>query len=95
MVKVSARNWDGGVKILERDTDSGIPKKDSPRLFEEFSRAGNARRTGIVGTGLGLSIAKQFVDQFGGKIEANSVEGEGTQFMVSLPIQIENNIYTK
>ncbi len=66
-----------------------------PRLFEEFFRASNARRAGIVGTGLGLSIVKQFVDQFGGSIEASSDKGEGTQFKVRLPIQSGNNSYIK
>ena len=94
-VTVSARYRDGSVEITVVDTGIGIPQKDMPRLFEEFFRAGNARRKGIVGTGLGLSIVKQFVDRFGGEIEASSVEGQGTQFKVSLPTQDGNNIYTK
>jgi two-component system sensor histidine kinase/response regulator len=94
-VTVSARNCDDSMEIMVTDTGIGIPQKDMPHLFEEFFRAGNARRAGIVGTGLGLSIVKQFVDQFGGKIEANSVEGQGTQFKVSLPTRGGNNIYTK
>jgi two-component system sensor histidine kinase/response regulator len=94
-VTVSARNRDGRVEITVVDTGIGIPQHDMPRLFEEFFRAGNARRKGIVGTGLGLSIVKQFVDQFGGEIEASSVEGQGTQFKLSLPTQIGKNIYTK
>jgi two-component system sensor histidine kinase/response regulator len=94
-VTIGARNCDGNMEITVTDTGIGIPQKDMSRLFEEFFRAGNARRLGIVGTGLGLSIVKQFIDQFGGKIEAHSVEGQGTQFKVRLPIQNGNNIYTK
>jgi two-component system sensor histidine kinase/response regulator len=91
-VTVEIKNCGDKVEILVADTGIGIPQKDLPRLFEEFFRASNARRAGIVGTGLGLSIVKQFVDQFGGSIEASSVEGEGTQFKVSLPIRAEKII---
>lgn len=94
-VTIGARNCSEKVEILVADTGIGIPQKDMGRLFEEFFRASNARRAGIVGTGLGLSIVKQFVDQFGGLIEASSTEGKGTQFKVSLPIQGRNNNYIK
>jgi two-component system, sensor histidine kinase and response regulator len=94
-VSIGARNCGETVEILIADTGIGIPQKDMGRLFEEFFRASNARRAGIVGTGLGLSIVKQFVDQFGGSIEASSTEGGGTQFKVSLPIQGGNNSYIK
>lgn len=94
-VRVEVRNCQDRVEILVADTGIGIPQKDMPRLFEEFFRAGNARRSGIVGTGLGLSIVKQLIDQFGGTIQASSVEGEGTQFKVTLPIRVGNNIYIK
>jgi two-component system sensor histidine kinase/response regulator len=94
-VKVAVKNCDGKVEIQVADTGIGIPQKDMPRLFEEFFRAGNARRSGIVGTGLGLSIVKQLIDQYGGSIEASSEEGKGTQFKVTLPIQAGKNFYIK
>jgi signal transduction histidine kinase len=53
---------------------------DLPHLCEEFFRARNVRKSGIVGTGLGLSIVKQQLDRFGGEIEVHSTKGVGTTF---------------
>ncbi len=91
-VTVKASNFQDNVEIVVTDNGIGIPQKELPRLFEEFFRASNARHAGIVGTGLGLSITKQFVDQFGGTIEADSVEGECTQFRVRLPVKSANTL---
>lgn len=73
--------------VTVTDTGIGIPSEDLPRLWEEFFRAGNARKAGIVGTGLGLSITKRLVESFGGRITVQSVEQQGTTFTVILPIQ--------
>jgi two-component system sensor histidine kinase ResE len=55
-------------------------------LWQEFFRASNARKSGIVGTGLGLSIVKRRVEAYGGMISVHSRVGEGTTFSVSLPL---------
>jgi signal transduction histidine kinase len=68
------------------DTGIGIPAGDMPRLWEEFFRAGNARKAGIVGTGLGLSISRRLVESYGGRISVQSVERQGTTFTVTLPL---------
>lgn len=73
-------------EITVRDTGIGIPAEEMPRLWEEFFRASNARRSGIVGTGLGLSIVKRLVERFDGVISVHSVEGKGTTFTVILPL---------
>ncbi|MEW6718326.1 MAG: sensor histidine kinase [Chloroflexota bacterium] len=70
------------VKVSIADTGIGIPEEALPRLGEEFYRAKNAKKSGITGTGLGLSIVKQVMDYFGGKMDIQSVEGQGT--MVTL-----------
>ncbi len=67
------------------DTGIGIPEAEHRRLWEEFWRASNARKSHISGTGLGLSIVKRLVEGFGGMITVQSVEGQGTTFTVSLP----------
>lgn len=67
-----------------QDQGIGIPTEDQKHLFESFHRATNVGN--IQGTGLGLSIVKKCVDVHGGKIEARSVVGEGTTFIVSLPL---------
>jgi two-component system phosphate regulon sensor histidine kinase PhoR len=83
-VSVAAESVDGEVVVSVRDTGIGIPKDDLPRIFERFYKTDRARTGG--GTGLGLSIAKHIVQAHGGRIWAESVEGEGSTFCFSLPV---------
>ncbi|MCJ7511762.1 MAG: ATP-binding protein, partial [Anaerolineales bacterium] len=72
-------------QVRVADTGIGIPQGEQGRLWEEFWRATNARRSQSSGTGLGLSIVKRLVEGFGGMITVQSTEGEGTTFTVALP----------
>ncbi len=83
-VTLSAKADGGEVIFSVRDTGVGIPSDDLPRIFERFYRVDKSR-TGS-GTGLGLSIAKHIVEAHGGKIWAQSREGEGSVFCFSIPI---------
>jgi signal transduction histidine kinase len=77
---------DGETVIVEvSDTGHGIPEADLPYVFEEFFRSSMKATRRIHGTGLGLAIVKRMVDGYGGRIEVQSKEGEGTSFVVSLP----------
>jgi heavy metal sensor kinase len=69
------------------DTGRGIPEEDLPHIFERFFRrsAKTADRS-AAGFGLGLSIVKWIVDSHGGRIEAKSELGKGTEFIVRLPL---------
>jgi signal transduction histidine kinase len=73
--------------ITVTDTGRGIPPEDLPHIFERFFRrsAKTADRT-AAGFGLGLSIVKWIVDSHGGRIEAKSEVGKGTEFTVRLPL---------
>ncbi|MFI1031755.1 sensor histidine kinase [Streptomyces sp. NPDC020951] len=68
-----------------RDTGTGIPAEDLPRLFDRFWRADAARGRATGGSGLGLSIARQIVTDHRGTIEVRSTVGAGTTFTVVLP----------
>ena len=63
------------------DNGIGIEEKHHPDVFNLFSRATQKN----VGTGLGLYMVKEAVEQMGGKIDLESVFGEGTTFKVTLP----------
>ena len=86
-----------GIKIYQSDchmavriTDNGIgiPIEEQDHIFEPFFRASNAGE--IKGTGLGLSLVKKLIDQHKGTIDFHSVPNKETEFIVSLPMNIEN-----
>jgi two-component system phosphate regulon sensor histidine kinase PhoR len=82
-VTLSAKEEKGFVVFSVRDTGAGIPSDDLPRIFERFYRVDKSRAGS--GTGLGLSIAKHIVEAHGGRIWAQSREGEGSVFSFSIP----------
>ena len=71
------------IRFSVSDTGLGIPADDLPRIFERFYRVDRSRTGG--GTGLGLSIARHLVEAHGGKIWAESREGEGSTFSFNIP----------
>ncbi|MCI0709888.1 MAG: PAS domain S-box protein [Chloroflexi bacterium] len=71
------------VKVSVHDNGIGIPEKDQRYVFEAFHRGENVGS--IKGSGLGLMIVKQSIEAHGGRIEFNSVPGEGSTFTVYLP----------
>jgi two-component system sensor histidine kinase BaeS len=76
----------GGIRILVKDTGSGIPAEDLPFIFDRFWRGDKSRaREGTSHSGLGLAIARQLIHAHHGTIEAQSTAGEGTTFIIDLP----------
>ncbi len=69
------------ILITVADTGVGIPAEQLPHVFERFHQA----HAGKGGTGLGLAIVKGFVEAHRGRVWAESREGEGTRFHVTLP----------
>jgi len=75
------------LELAVRDTGIGIPQDRMDRLFTSFSQvdASTTRRYG--GAGVGLAISKRLVELMGGTIRAESEEGEGSTFRISLPAE--------
>ncbi|MGH7230806.1 MAG: ATP-binding protein [Nitrospiraceae bacterium] len=73
------------VKITVRDTGAGIPAELQPWIFEPFFTTKDVGR----GTGLGLSISYRIIEEHGGRISVESRPGEGSTFIVELPIICE------
>ncbi|MDA3843690.1 MAG: ATP-binding protein [Candidatus Kapabacteria bacterium] len=69
------------IRVAVSDTGSGIPKADLERIFEPFYTTKKEN-----GTGLGLSITYGIVIKLGGSMKVKSTQGEGTTFIVDLPI---------
>ena len=72
------------VRFSVSDTGEGIPADDLERIFERFYKADRARSGG--GTGLGLSISRHLVEAHGGRIWAESTEGQGSTFYFTIPV---------
>lgn len=71
--------------VKVKDTGNGIEKEKLTAMFRKFSRTAEDMYDGYGSSGLGLAICKRLVDLQNGKIEANSVMGEGTEFKLYLP----------
>jgi len=73
------------LKVMISDDGMGIPKENVGRIFDRFYRVDRARARSMGGTGLGLAIAQEMIEAHGGKIWAESEEGQGTTIFFTLP----------
>ena len=86
-VRVSVVASGPEVVVAIADHGVGIPRAAQARIFERFYKVDRARVRGAVGgTGLGLAIARHIIEQHGGRIWVESVEGSGSTFSFSLPV---------
>ncbi|MBP2635414.1 MAG: sasA 12 [Firmicutes bacterium] len=81
-----------GIKITVDDNGPGIAEEDMPFIFDHFYRADKSRDRKSGGTGLGLAIVKQLTEIHGGKVEVDSVIGQGSSFCVLLPVKVHKNL---
>lgn len=77
-VAISTLKKNGFVLLKVKDNGLGIPKEYQKKIFEKGSRINPE----IEGTGMGLYIIKRMVENSGGKIEVESIPGEGSTFSV-------------
>jgi signal transduction histidine kinase len=75
---------DGKAVVSVRDRGIGIAPVDQARIFERFARAVSPDHYG--GLGLGLWIARILVEAMGGSVRVESTPGEGSTFMMELPL---------
>lgn len=85
-IKVSLRQVDSSVEMSVRDTGTGIPADEIPRLFERFHRIKGARGRSCEGSGIGLALVQELVKLHGGSVRVESEVGLGSCFVVSVPL---------
>lgn len=71
-----------------KDNGIGMSEEFKEHIFEAFSREETSTVSQIQGTGLGMSITKNLIDRMGGTITVNSTEGEGSEFIVCLRFEV-------
>jgi len=85
-ITVTVTKVDSAVRVTVRDTGIGVPLDARHKLFSKFYRADNAQTVRPDGTGLGLYLAKRVIEDQGGTIIFESVEGKGSTFGFELPL---------
>ena len=91
-LEVRAEPLDAGrarLRIVVTDSGIGIPPEQRERIFEAFQQADNSSSRIYGGTGLGLAIVRRLVSQMGGHIALESTPGQGSTFMVEIPLRVE------
>jgi signal transduction histidine kinase len=86
-VDVSAQLTDGIVEVAVADTGPGIAREEQDLIFEEFRQARGDPGRRHEGTGLGLALSRRFVELHGGRLWVESVQGEGSTFRFTLPVE--------
>lgn len=81
------------VYVEVEDNGSGIPKEELPHIFDRFYKADKSRGLDKTGVGLGLAIARNIILSHGETIRAESEEGRGTNFILTLPGADGSEIY--
>ena len=74
-------------RVIVSDNGIGISEDFLPKLFEPFSQERAKESAGEMGTGLGLSIVKNLVEMMKGEIRVTSKRGEGSTFVIALPVE--------
>ena len=81
--------------IVVSDTGAGIPQSELTYIFDTFRQVDSGTTRVHGGFGLGLSIVKQLVNIMNGEIEVQSILGEGTTFIITLPLAIPEQVVAK
>ncbi|MBD1394475.1 PAS domain-containing protein [Mucilaginibacter glaciei] len=92
---ISTERENDEITVCVQDFGIGIPEDKRGRVFEQFYRVSGSKQHTFPGLGLGLYISNEIIRREGGKMWVNSVEGQGSTFCFSLPINQDTITDTK
>jgi signal transduction histidine kinase len=84
-IEVKLRQSDEQFILTVRDTGTGIPAHELPKLFERFHRVAGAQGRTHEGSGIGLALVQELVKLHGGTVSVESEHGKGSMFAVAFP----------
>ncbi|MBV8196334.1 MAG: HAMP domain-containing histidine kinase [Candidatus Dormibacteraeota bacterium] len=85
-IEVTVRVEDGCARFAVRDHGAGFPEEDTPHLFDKYFRSVAERKRKVPGSGLGLYIVRTVSERHGGSVAARTIEGNGAEFEMILPV---------
>jgi PAS domain S-box-containing protein len=85
-IEVSLQPAGSEVQLTVRDSGTGIPADELPRLFERFHRVKGAAGRSFEGSGIGLALVQELARLHGGRVDVESEVGRGSAFRVTLPL---------
>lgn len=86
-INVYTTNTGSSIKITVKDKGMGMTKDELKKVFDRFYRVSTGARHDVKGFGLGLAYVKSIVDAHKGSIEVHTAKGQGSEFVITLPIQ--------
>jgi len=94
-ITVNIIDMEDHIIISVKDTGVGIADVDQQKIFERFLQVDDTSHRNNEGSGIGLSLVKSFVEMHNGEITIESTYGEGSNFIIKLPIIIKDEIKEK
>ena len=88
-VRLEMTRGDGRLTIAVRDGGLGIPENERKEIFRKFFRGSASESTGVKGTGIGLAMVSHIVRAHGGEVTVESTPGQGSTFVIRLPLSKE------
>ncbi|MEK7817104.1 MAG: ATP-binding protein, partial [Actinomycetota bacterium] len=85
-IVISASEEEDCVRFMVMDEGIGISSEHLPHIFERFYRVEEGESKGAPGTGLGLYVSKNLIEEMGGRIWVESIDGKGSCFYFELPL---------